>query len=221
MKKNFIAALLGLLAFYDLGTSAFAQCVITVEAVTRQSPDDLTIVLQGTCSHACQQITVHWTNPALPDKTVSANVNNDDPSALNTWSVQYASTDGLTLSMLVNNFPCGSTNFSVQASCANIPNCQVNTPASGLGVACKRNETVCTIQDIDLHCGENGRLTAETSVSSTGSENVSVTLDVTKDGQNVASRTLSDNDGFVTVTKDFDFAAGTYTVTTSVTAPPS
>jgi hypothetical protein len=208
-----------MLALSNPGTSIFAQCSIEPQTIARQSADDLNIHVQGTCSRDCHQITVHWVNPPLPDKTVSVNLNLDDPTQPSTWSVPYGSADGLTLTMLLNNFPCGSTNFSVEISCADVTGCPATPPAGGLKVACKQGDAVCSIQDIDLHCGANGRLTAETSVSSTGSESVSVTLAVTKDGQNVASRSFSDNDGFVTISEDFDFAAGTYAVTTSVTAP--
>jgi hypothetical protein len=189
--------------------------------VTRQSADDLNIQVQGTCSQDCQQITVHWTSPGLPDKTVTATPNNDDPTALKTWSVQYSSADGLTFSMLQNNFGCGSTNFFVQAVCANVPNCQANTVAGGVTLRCKDSGALCAIQDVDLHRSADGRLTADTTVRSTGGENVSVTLTVTKDGQQVATRSLTDNDQVITVSKDFDFAPGTFTVTASVTAPPA
>src|SRR5215212_4523907 len=113
MKKNLFAAFFAFLVCSGASTAGFAQCAIQVEAVTRQSADDLNIKVQGTCSQTCQQITVHWTSPLLPDKTVTANPNNDDPTAPKTWSVQYTSADGLTFSMLANNFGCGSTNFSL------------------------------------------------------------------------------------------------------------
>src|SRR6476619_715321 len=168
MKKNLFAAFFAFLVCAGASTAGFAQCVIQVEAVTRQSPDDLNIVAQGKCSQDCQQITVHWTSPALPDKTVTANPNNDDPTALKTWSIPYGSADGLTFSMLANNFGCGSTNFSLQATCANVPNCQANIVAGASSVACKDPGALCNIQDLDLHCSSNGQLTADTTVRSTG-----------------------------------------------------
>ena len=213
--------LLGLLALSHSGTALFAQCTIQPQTVHRASADDLNIGVQGTCSSDCQQITVHWINPLLPDKTVPVNPNTDDPNSPRTWSVPYGGTDGLSLTMLLNNFACGSGNFSVEISCDGVPGCAVTAPAGGLKVGCKVGDAVCSIPDIDLHCGANGRLTAETSVSSTGSENVSVTLAVTKDGQNVASRSFTDNDGFISISQDFDFAPGTYTLTTSITSPAS
>src|SRR2546423_1785815 len=65
----------GLLALSHPGTSLFAQCTIQPQTVHRASADDLNIGVQGTCSADCQQITVHWINPALPDKTVPVNLN--------------------------------------------------------------------------------------------------------------------------------------------------
>jgi hypothetical protein len=221
MKKNLFAAFFAFLVWSGASTAGFAQCAIQVEAVTRQSADDLNIRVQGTCSQSCQQITVHWTSPLLPDKTVTANPNNDEPTAPKTWSVQYSSADGLTFSMLRDNFGCGSTNFSLQAACTNVPNCQTNIVAGGSSLRCKDAGALCTIADVDLHCSADGRLTADTTVRSPGGENVSVTLAVTRDGQSVATRSLTDNDEFITVSQDFDFAPGTYIVTASVTAPPA
>jgi hypothetical protein len=215
-----IATLFALLGFLCSGPALFAQCAIQAETVARVSADALGFTVQGTCSRDCREITVHWINPGLPDKTTAVSLS-PDASQPGTWSVPYSSADGLTLSMLLNNFPCGSTNFSVEVSCTNVPGCQANISAGALAVACKETAALCSIQDTDLHCGNNGRLTAETSVSSTGSENVSVALAVTRDGQNVASASLTDNDGFITVSEDFDFAAGSYSVTTTVDSPPS
>ncbi len=126
-----LVTLLGLLALSQTSPSLLAQCTIQPEGVHRESADDLNIVVQGTCSNDCQQITVHWTNPALPDKTVPVNFNSDDPTQPSTWSVPYGSGDGLTLTMLLNNFPCGGTNFSVEISCANAPGCTATIPAGG------------------------------------------------------------------------------------------
>jgi hypothetical protein len=225
---DFSGTTLGKILSLVLGTialahanSLFAQCSIQPQIIARLSANDLNITVQGTCSHDCQQITVHWTNPLLPDQTVPVTVNSDDPNQPSTWSAHYGSGEGLGLNMLQDNFGCGSNAFAVEVSCANAPGCQVTMPVGGLKVACKDGDPVCNIRDIDMHCAPDGRLTAETTVLSTGSETVAVTLVVTKDGQNVVNRSFSDNDGVVSISQDFAFAAGTYTATTSVTAPAS
>lgn len=207
---------LALLAHHSV---AEAQCRVTVESLTRPSSEHLGVKVQGTASRNCDQVVVHWINPALPDKVINVNVNNSDPDVDNTWSFEYGPADGLTLSMLVNNFACNSDDFELEISCAGDDQCQIILPAEGMRVDCKEGGTSCVIQDVDLNCTGTGDLTAVTSVSGTDGVPLTVRLRVVRDGEEVATVTGTEQDGFLTVTSAFDFEPGDYTVTAEITAP--
>jgi hypothetical protein len=178
-------------------------------------------------SEDCDQIRVTWTNPALPEQIVDVNTNlpDNDPGNDNvprTWSATYGAEEGITLSMLVNNFDCNSSNYSFEVSCVGQPACQIVTPETSR-VTCKDDVITCAIQDVDLNCFEidsNRRLRAETFVSGTDGVPITVQLTVTRAGGGpLQSAPVTDNDGGVSNSFEFDFQSGDYTVRAEITSP--
>ena len=79
-----------------------AQCTIDNLSFTPNTNHD-GIVVHGVTTQ-CNSVTVRFTNPQLPDKSQA--VTSGSP-----FAVEFGPSDGVTATMLQNNFVCGSRNF--------------------------------------------------------------------------------------------------------------
>ena len=102
--------LIGLFAHERLN----AQCAIDNLSFTPNTNHD-GVVVHGVTT-GCNSVTVRFTNPQLPDKSQA--VTPGSP-----FAVEFGPGDGVTATMLQNNFVCGSRNFKGIIFCTNDPNC--------------------------------------------------------------------------------------------------
>ena len=91
-----------------------AQCTIDNLSFTPNTNHD-GIVVHGVTTQ-CNSVTVRFTNPQLPDKSQA--VTSGSP-----FAVEFGPSDGVTATMLQNNFVCGSRNFKGIVFCTDDPNC--------------------------------------------------------------------------------------------------
>lgn len=91
-----------------------AQCTIDNLSFTPNTNHD-GVVVHGVAT-GCNSVTVRFTNPQLPDK--SQTVTSGSP-----FAVEFGPSDGVTATMLQNNFVCGSRNFKGIIFCTADPNC--------------------------------------------------------------------------------------------------
>ena len=91
-----------------------AQCTIDNLSFTPNANHD-GVVVHGVTT-GCNSVTVRFTNPQLPDKSQA--VTPGSP-----FGVEFGPADGVTSTMLQNNFVCGSRNFKGIIFCTNDPNC--------------------------------------------------------------------------------------------------
>ena len=91
-----------------------AQCTIDNLSFTPNTNHD-GIVVHGVTTQ-CNSVTVRFTNPQLPDKSQA--VTSGSP-----FAVEFGPSDGVTATMLQNNFVCGSRNFKGIIFCTGDPNC--------------------------------------------------------------------------------------------------
>lgn len=91
-----------------------AQCTIDNLSFTPNTNHD-GVVIHGVAT-GCNSVTVHFTNPQLPDKSQA--VTPGSP-----FAVEFGPGDGVTATMLQNNFVCGSRNFKGIIFCTTDPNC--------------------------------------------------------------------------------------------------
>lgn len=91
-----------------------AQCTIDNLSFTPNVNHD-GVVVHGV-ANGCNSVTVRFTNPQLADK--SQTVTPGSP-----FAVEFGPSDGVTATMLQNNFVCGSRNFKGIVFCTNDPNC--------------------------------------------------------------------------------------------------
>ena len=91
-----------------------AQCTIDNLSFTPNTNHD-GIVVHGVTTQ-CNSVTVRFTNPQLPDKSQA--VTSGSP-----FAVEFGPSDGVTATMLQNNFVCGSRNFKGIIFCTADPNC--------------------------------------------------------------------------------------------------
>lgn len=91
-----------------------AQCSIDNLSFTPNANHD-GIVVHGVAT-GCNSVTVRFTNPQLADKSQA--VTPGSP-----FAVEFGPADGVTATMLQNNFVCGSRNFKGIIFCTDNPNC--------------------------------------------------------------------------------------------------
>ena len=91
-----------------------AQCSIDNLSFTPNANHD-GIVVHGVAT-GCNSVTVRFTNPQLADKSQA--VTPGSP-----FAVEFGPGDGVTATMLQNNFVCGSRNFKGIVFCTDNPNC--------------------------------------------------------------------------------------------------
>lgn len=91
-----------------------AQCTIDNLSFTPNANHD-GVVVHGVTT-GCNSVTVRFTNPQLPDKSQAV-------TAGSPFAVEFGPSDGVTATMLQNNFVCGSRNFKGIIFCTNDPNC--------------------------------------------------------------------------------------------------
>jgi hypothetical protein len=91
-----------------------AQCTIDSLSFTPNTNHD-GVVVHGVATE-CNSVTVRFTNPQLPDKSQA--VTPGSP-----FAVEFGPGDGVTATMLQNNFVCGSRNFKGIIFCNDDPNC--------------------------------------------------------------------------------------------------
>ncbi len=91
-----------------------AQCTIGNLSFTPNANHD-GIVVHGVAT-GCNSVTVRFTNPQLPDKSQA--VTPGSP-----FAVEFGPGDGVTATMLQNNFVCQSRNFKGILFCTDDPNC--------------------------------------------------------------------------------------------------
>src|SRR5581483_4306409 len=103
-------ALMSLFAYQQLN----AQCTIDNLSFTPNTNHD-GVVVHGVAT-GCNSVTVRFTNPQLPDKSQAV-------IAGSPFAVEFGPSDGVTSTMLQNNFVCGSQNFKGIIFCTNDPNC--------------------------------------------------------------------------------------------------
>ena len=90
------------------------QCTIDNLSFTPNTNHD-GIVVHGVTTE-CNSVTVRFTNPQLPDKSQAVTPGSQ-------FAVEIGPSDGVTPTMLQNNFVCGSRNFKGIIFCTNDPNC--------------------------------------------------------------------------------------------------
>ena len=91
-----------------------AQCTIDNLSFTPNTNHD-GVVVHGVTTQ-CNSVTVRFTNPQLADKSQA--VTPGSP-----FAVEFGPSDGVTATMLQNNFVCGSRNFKGIIFCTDDPNC--------------------------------------------------------------------------------------------------
>ncbi len=91
-----------------------AQCTIdNLSFIPNTNHDG--IVVHGVTTQ-CSSVTVRFTNPQLADKSQAVTVGSP-------FAVEFGPGDGVTATMLQNNFVCGSRNFKGIIFCTDDPNC--------------------------------------------------------------------------------------------------
>ena len=91
-----------------------AQCTINSLSFTSNANHD-GIIVHGVAT-GCNSVTVRFTNPHLPDKSQAV-------TAGSPFAVEFGPGDGVTATMLQNNFVCKSQNFKGIIFCIGNESC--------------------------------------------------------------------------------------------------